>query len=419
MLGSCWREVLPEIMIRIIAPAAAMLAIMAVIAVASGRSPASAQTDPIVSVDAISDSSNTATTVGPIDSYASVTVGATLTVDVVVEDVTNISGFQASLLYDFTKLKVTAIDYYFLLASTGASVLDLGNTAPDTDGDFFMAAAMFSPLIVIGANGDGVLARVTFEALDSGSSPLDLTNVKLSDADGNPIPPTDAENFYSGPVNDASIAVDSSSADSDGDGVADASETACGTDPLDVAVFPERLGNGVDDDDDTLTDEVQPPVAGFDCDGDGFNDDLETSLTWPPDDGGHPSGDETEAAGQCDDISDDDGDTIVNDGCPEPGTGYQERCADTSAGNNENDDQWPADFNDDGRLNLQDVNSFNVPMKHFGQPAADHQRWNLASGPDINLQDVNSLGTLAPPMFSGERAFGNTTYGLAGTCPAD
>jgi hypothetical protein len=170
----------------------------------------------------------------------------------------------------------------------------------------------------------------------------------------------------------------------------------------------------------TPTPEPTPEPTPLDTDGDGFDDDLEGTLTWPPDDGGHPSGDETEAADQCDDISDDDGDTIVNDGCPEPGTGHVERCADTSAGNNENDDQWPADFNDDGRLNLQDVNSFNAPVRHFDEaPLSEHARWNLAGGADINLQDVNSLGTLAPPMFSGERAFGNTTYGTAGTCPAD
>ncbi len=197
-------------MIRIITTAAAMLAIMAVIAVASGRSLTSAQTDPTVSVDAISDSSNTDTTVGPIDNYVSTTVGATLIVDVVIEDVTNISGFQANLLYDSTKLKVTAggVNYGFLLASTGAIVLDLGNTTPDTDGDFFMAAAMYSITPIIGADGDGVLARISFEALASGTSPLDLTNVKLSDTDGNPIPPVDTNNFYVGPINDAEVAIE-------------------------------------------------------------------------------------------------------------------------------------------------------------------------------------------------------------------
>jgi CSLREA domain-containing protein len=166
--------------------------------------------------------------------------------------------------------------------------------------------------------------------------------------------------------------------DFDGDRVLDATESACGSDSMDANSVPERI-NGVDDDGNEGTDEVQEPVTGADCDGDGYDDDIEATLV----------------------------------------TGHQARCADTGAGDDEADDQWPADFNDNGRLNLQDVNSFNVPVKHFGQPAVGHERWNLAGGADINIQDVNSLNTLAPQMFDGEKAFGNTMYGLAGTCPVD
>jgi hypothetical protein len=204
--------------------------------------------------------------------------------------------------------------------------------------------------------------------------------------------------------------------DYDGDLFSDESEYFCGSPRGDGAKVPERLGNGVDDDGNDGIDEVQAPVARYDCDGDGFDDDREGALTWPLQNG--PTA-ETEAADQCDDIADDDGDGIVNDGCPEPGTGHQERCADSSAGHNENDDQWPADFNDDGRLNLQDVNSLATPVMHFGQPAAGHERWNIAGGPTINLHDVNRLNILLPAMFNGERAFGNTMYGFAGTCPTD
>ena len=202
-------EALSGITGRFVVPAAA-IAIIVVIAVASSRTPSGAQSDPIVSVDAISDASNTATTVGPIDTCISTTAGATFDADVVIQGVTNIAGFQANLLYNPSVLKVTSVNYNFLLATTGASVLDLGNSAPDTDGDFLLAAAMFSFISVTGANGDGVLAQVSFQAVGSGSSALDLTSVKLSDANGIPIPPTDASNFYAGPVNDGSVAVDSS-----------------------------------------------------------------------------------------------------------------------------------------------------------------------------------------------------------------
>ncbi|OGR92106.1 MAG: hypothetical protein A2V88_07500 [Elusimicrobia bacterium RBG_16_66_12] len=202
--------------------------------------------------------------------------------------------------------------------------------------------------------------------------------------------------------------------DDDNDLNDDADELACGSDPLLATKQPERLGNGLDDDGDGSTDETQPTVPGADCDGDGYDDNVEAALTWPPQNGATA---ETQAAGQCDDIADDDADTIVNDGCPQPGTGRQSRCSDSGVGNDETDDSWSADFNDDTKLNLVDVNSFNVPFKHFSQtPLANHRRWNIAGGSTINLADVNNLGTLKPAMLNGERAFGNPMWGGAGAC---
>jgi hypothetical protein len=81
---------------------------------------------------------------------------------------------------------------------------------------------------------------------------------------------------------------------------------------------------------------------------------------------------------------------------------------------------WAVDFNDDGKLNLQDVNSFAYPVKHFGERGVwDHARWNIVDSPKVDLQDVNSLSTIAPPMFRNKRAWGNTMFGVAGTCPLD
>lgn len=70
--------------------------------------------------------------------------------------------------------------------------------------------------------------------------------------------------------------------DDDNDGVYDVDEGPCGGDPLNDLKAPERLGNGVDDDGDTLIDEAQAPVPGFDCDGDGFKDDIETFVGHRP-----------------------------------------------------------------------------------------------------------------------------------------
>jgi len=119
-------------MIRFIVPTVAIIATLVAIAVASSRLPTSAQADPIFSVDAISDTSNTATAVGSIEACAAMfnnnvqdgdeTGIDTIDVDIVIQAVNNpdgISGFQADLLYNQGILKVTAVDYNFILTTTG------------------------------------------------------------------------------------------------------------------------------------------------------------------------------------------------------------------------------------------------------------------------------------------------------------
>ncbi len=205
---------------------AAAVAVAAVVAMATGQLPMSVQAGPggpAVSVDAFPDAGNTATTVGPIDAGRSITCGATFNVDIVIQGVANISGFQANLLYNPAALKVTAVNYNYLLTTTGTVVIDFGDPTPDTDGDFLLFAAMFSTSPFTGASGDGVLARITLQAVGSGSSALDLTSVKMADQTGAAIPPT-ANGFYIGPVNDASIAAAPPCADTDGDGCPDVKE---------------------------------------------------------------------------------------------------------------------------------------------------------------------------------------------------
>ena len=231
------------------------------------------------------------------------------------------------------------------------------------------------------------------------------------------------------PDDDNDGILDALDPDDDNDGTEDGVEIACGANPVDDASVPERLGNSVDDDDDGQTDEVQAPVSGQDCDGDGFRDDIEAALVWPSDDGdGATTGAETGA--DCGDIQDNDGDTIVNDGCasgvPTGGTGHQERCSDTSTKHDEANDQWSADFDDSGRLNINDVTTFRFPVNHFLELVDDpvpnaHARWNLNGDNKVNINDVSKVGQtfLKPPMFNGEAAWGNTTFGVFGTCPVD
>ena len=266
--------------------------------------------------------------------------------------------------------------------------------------------------------------------------------------------------------------------DDDGDSVADAVEAACGADGLDGGSTPERL-NGSDDDGDGDTDEPQALAVGFDCDGDGYRDDLEAAFAWPDavgpesgaqcgdaadDDGdtrvndGCPmlgmgpemdgtaandncseapgaavddDGDGTindgcpgfgpgAAEGACADIMDSDGDNVVNDGCPGGASAHQMRCSGFLT--------WPSDISGNGRLNVQDVASFVLPAwtRHFGQNVANHDHWDLGGGgPTISIQDVAAVilspvpGSAYPPMFGNQQAWGNTTYGVGGTCPSD
>ena len=151
-----------------------------------------------------------------------------------------------------------------------------------------------------------------------------------------------------------------------------------------------------------MIDESQPPVTGVDCDGDGFKDYEEILYRYP--DAFGPA----ETGSQCFNNADDDGDGRRNDGCaPGLGTGYQSRCANTTASVDEVDDQWPADFTDDGVVNILDVASFATPAPavwNGGAPTlpsdpAYNARWDLAStGLAINILDITAFNRSVPHL---------------------
>jgi hypothetical protein len=160
----------------------------------------------------------------------------------------------------------------------------------------------------------------------------------------------------------------------DNDLLTDATETNCGSDPLNPTSLPERLDTPGDDDGDTLVNEPLPPGAeAYDCDGDGYVGTAETHV----------------------------------------GTSDQDPCGGTG---------WPSDLVPGGlqpnTLNVQDLGSFITPVRRFGKspPHPDFDvRWDLVPGGTIggaiNLQDVAATivgPTGYPPMFGGLRAFGRT-----------
>ena len=190
-------------------------------------------------------------------------------------------------------------------------------------------------------------------------------------------------------ANNTGVASATISVDTDGDGIPDDIENACGSNPLNGASIPERIDGvyaGADDDLDVAIDEALPAGAtNFDCDRDGYTGIIETHVYNPGTQGDQdPCG------------------TNLNPPTVPP----------TPIG-------WPADLFGGGvpdstnRVTLQDVTSFLAPVNYFNTNVGSNpgdRRWDLVPGSgifpkDINIQDLSDLLTLAPPMLGNARAF--------------
>jgi len=172
--------------------------------------------------------------------------------------------------------------------------------------------------------------------------------------------------------------------DSDGDGVPDATEAACGSDPNNGSI-PERIDGsfaGMSDDGDLAIDEGLPAgSSAFDCDGDGWTGAQEALIFGT---GGTVS----------------DQDACGNDG-------------------------WPFDLDPSNSATIGDINSLFFPLgpndghgafAYFGHPVPDagrvnERRWDLDPNGVIDIGDINALNpgvtapTARPPMFGGQPAF--------------
>jgi hypothetical protein len=236
--------------------------------------------------------------------------------------------------------------------------------------------------------------------------------------------------------------------DSDGDGVDDEDEIACGSSPGDAGKRPERIDGifaGVSDDGDPDIDEALPPSAApFDCDGDGYtgineagaplcdkvvnDDNHDDSLV---NDGCPQVGATAESGAECTNSANDDpgDDTVTNDGCPIVGTspppgpfGEGQFKITTSDQDPCGTSGWPSDFasggipNSTNRINLGDLTSFLAPTRKLDTrpgDAAFNQRWDLRPGRAfgvtwINIEDLTALfagGSAKPPMLAGSSAF--------------
>jgi hypothetical protein len=207
--------------------------------------------------------------------------------------------------------------------------------------------------------------------------------------------------------------------DDDNDGLSDALETGCGTNPLSVIGVPERLDgpfDNVDDDADTAVDEVLPGTSPtFDCDGDGWAGNQEnliylnapgTVADQDPCGAEWPSNLAAPAS------------NVLNIGDVLSFTAPSRLAADFGSGGAFN--MFGHDLDDDGDTVIETTEDPGAP----GGPTFNVARWNLqlpphATDTTINIGDLNALITGAvgsparPPMFNGQQAF----FTAGGMCP--
>jgi hypothetical protein len=151
---------------------------------------------------------NTATALGPIDGCVSVASGQTVTVDLFIIDVQGLAGWQGSLTYDNSVVTILDLDaHLFLAANPSSQVVNLSpDSLPDTDGEYRPLVADLGDKT--GESGEGVLARLTLQAVGSGRSALALSDLILADPQVNYIGDTNGDSYFDGPVTGAEIRVD-------------------------------------------------------------------------------------------------------------------------------------------------------------------------------------------------------------------
>lgn len=174
--------------------------------------------EPALAVDAIPDDSSP-TSVAQIDSCASAQKGDSVSVDLVIEDVTDLLAWEIGISYDPKVLEVRDRDVeMFQAANPGSDVLDTSSEPGASDGRYVVSAVDIadpaSP-----DSGSGVLARITFEAVGAGTSPLSLEKIDLDNdgapdqgpflrnVDGEIIGDEDGDTLFDGTTTDAEIRI--------------------------------------------------------------------------------------------------------------------------------------------------------------------------------------------------------------------
>jgi hypothetical protein len=119
---------------------------------------------------------------GPVDAMATVDQGDSFDLDIVIEDVMDLAGFQFDLGFDGAVLTATAI--------TSGGVFDpFTFNVAETIGANSISFAEISLLGGVDFVGPTVLATISFDAVAAGTSALVFSNVLLSDSGAGSITP--------------------------------------------------------------------------------------------------------------------------------------------------------------------------------------------------------------------------------------
>lgn len=151
---------------------------------------------------------NTATALGSIDGCVSVASGQTATVDLFIIDVQGLAGWQGAFTYDSSVVTLVSLDASLLLAvNPDSGVVNRSpDPLPDADGSYSLLVADLGDRT--GESGEGVLARLTLQAIGSGRTALALSEIVLGDPSGQAIGDVTGDNQFDGPVSGAEIRVD-------------------------------------------------------------------------------------------------------------------------------------------------------------------------------------------------------------------
>jgi thermitase len=113
-------------------------------------------------------------------------LSSSFTVTVVIKDITDLGSFRFDVTYDPSVVTVDSVVLGDFLGSTGRDVSEIG---PEIDNEGGVTSyEADSSGTDLGANGTGVLATITFNAVGLGSSVLHLENVSVTRASGSAIP---------------------------------------------------------------------------------------------------------------------------------------------------------------------------------------------------------------------------------------